>query len=1039
MEPNVFTATVAGLIHDLWKLEAWAVAGGGRSAGELRTPQEIAQRIASAVGSLLDEDKLSSAAKELVERHGDAVEAPPHPPALVPVGSLIQIRRDGQMCGPSRNARYLKPVDVWTGELRDALFPSGDPPAADDYHELSKAFWELWDRWVDDLRGAVGTGPNALAQQRVVHSLIGLLARFTCGVPASAGVEGRACHIPLFEHLRLTAAIGAATAAAGEADSPLLLVVGDTSGIQQFIYQLQRRGMEAQIHLAKRMRGRSFYLAALSRALALWVAHICGMSEVNVIIAAGGNFQVLVPNTELVREKLETARRDVNTWMLEKFSGRLALALGWVEATGQDMENPGAVASDAMTALAEQKLRKFALLDRAAIRSAISREISDECDSCGVGLVEADKRTELVEPDREITLCPVCVEARDAGAVLPNSRYVCWGVGGEGFTRPGAALVSPVSKEPVELDFGPAGKAWLLSEASGVGDAVGKGLLVDAVSRGAASSAKHCCWWPVATHVAAVKDDAVPFWLRAESDGAVEIKPQRPEDAAARDWIELKPGDMLPFDVLAVLSRGDALLGVLRMDADWMGRVFSEGLASLPDPAVSGRADRLAAFMTLSRQLDMFFAAWVDHLAREEFHRARKRADEHARLGGSSMARGELQLLVERIDGCLYIAYAGGDDLFVAGPWSEVVEVAAEIEADYGEYMCGNPAMTLSAGLLVTKPKAPIYMLANAAEELEEESKERGRSRITVFSTTVPWRGASDLEVSFNSTKAFADVLTKAVLCGLAHECGRSGQPRKLPRGFLHLLLRLSGRAARAGAPHAYVPFLVWHLARNVKKLCLVVSGPEASSPGQSLDAYIKERLVTTVNAGEWMKAIRLPASIALSLTRRAEQGGLLMREQRRQRHVKGTGSATEEVTRRIRQAESLSKALTPEEVCTQDGLAHRVAQELGEDLNPTQLRRFFAPIKGLCVRVRQGRQSPQECQTEIVRLVPMVAYAAGRRRDRKRPAVFRSFAQLMMAAVDPSKLKTAEDWTALEDFVTALVGWHKYVEAEKPQESSDR
>jgi CRISPR-associated protein Csm1 len=54
--------------------------------------------------------------------------------------------------------------------------------------------------------------------------------------------------------------------------------------------------------------------------------------------------------------------------------------------------------------------------------------------------------------------------------------------------------------------------------------------------------------------------------------------------------------------------------------------------------------------------------------------------------------------------------------------------------------VCGNPAITFSAGISFHKPQTPIDAMSREADEALEQSKERGRDRLSVFSETVEWK-----------------------------------------------------------------------------------------------------------------------------------------------------------------------------------------------------------------------------------------------------------------------------------------------------------
>lgn len=126
-------------------------------------------------------------------------------------------------------------------------------------------------------------------------------------------------------------------------------------------------------------------------------------------------------------------------------------------------------------------------------------------------------------------------------------------------------------------------------------------------------------------------------------------------------------------------------MGVLRMDVDDLGKAFREGIA--PDRATISR------FSTLSRSIDFFFSGYLNTIWRE-----------------TDSDRS-------------FIIYCGGDDVFVVGSWDVMIRFAKGIRDDFMEYVCGNPAFTLSGGIAIVHPKFPIMKGAEESALEEERAK----------------------------------------------------------------------------------------------------------------------------------------------------------------------------------------------------------------------------------------------------------------------------------------------------------------------------
>ena len=150
------------------------------------------------------------------------------------------------------------------------------------------------------------------------------------------------------------------------------------------------------------------------------------------------------------------------------------------------------------------------------------------------------------------------------------------------------------------------------------------------------------------------------------------------------------PGQLLFFECLAARSTGKPLLGYLKADVDNLGSLFVFGLRR----DRGNDNDSITRISTLSRLLELFFSARVN------------------------------QLLKENYTNC-YTVFSGGDDLFILGSWSEVVELVKHVHKEFTDFVGGNPQVTLSAGIALAKPKHPVASIVDLAEAALEEAKEQ--------------------------------------------------------------------------------------------------------------------------------------------------------------------------------------------------------------------------------------------------------------------------------------------------------------------------
>jgi CRISPR-associated protein Csm1 len=89
----------------------------------------------------------------------------------------------------------------------------------------------------------------------------------------------------------------------------------------------------------------------------------------------------------------------------------------------------------------------------------------------------------------------------------------------------------------------------------------------------------------------------------------------------------------------------------------------------------------------------------------------------------------------------IYVIYAGGDDLFIVGPWNLMPLLAERIRNDLVEYVNGNPHITISAGISITDPHYPLYRSAElAGAALDDQAKGRkDKNAIAMLGQVVGW------------------------------------------------------------------------------------------------------------------------------------------------------------------------------------------------------------------------------------------------------------------------------------------------------------
>ncbi len=123
---------------------------------------------------------------------------------------------------------------------------------------------------------------------------------------------------------RLEAAISKC-AAQSRGGQSLLLVSGDMSGIQPFLYQI------VSSKAARNLKGRSCYLDLLGRAVVRSLLSALSLDEDHVVCESGGTFVLVAPCTPDVTKALNNAVRFIEEKIFENHGTALSIAIDSVE------------------------------------------------------------------------------------------------------------------------------------------------------------------------------------------------------------------------------------------------------------------------------------------------------------------------------------------------------------------------------------------------------------------------------------------------------------------------------------------------------------------------------------------------------------------------------------------------------------------------------------------------------------------------------------------------------------------------------------
>ncbi len=654
---------------------------------------------------------------------------------------------------PKRAYWPLRPLRM----EEETIFP-GDPLEEE---AIREAYRSLWRGFSEGARALLKAHENGESLPVYLESMLLLLQRYAWCVPSA---YYRALpDISLYDHSRVAAALAVCLLEKDEAaidrmldalerwpearekDVPppreleeaevALLVGGDISGVQDFIYTITARGATSAL------RGRSFYLQLLTEAVARYILRRLQLPATSLLYQGGGGFYLLTRPSD--QGRMREIQGEVSRILLAHHRGNLYLALEAVPLAASDFY-AGRIArkwEELRKRLQRAKQHRFAELGEGlgALFHPQGHGGNEEhaCQVCG-------QEHPGTKEEEEVRKCPPCRSYEDLGDDLRRACYL-WMAEVEPSAPEDPLAVSPGGWDEVLAAFGI--QAGVVEDRNQVPRVDG------------------------------------PRWILALEDEAMEGLQPDPQTVVGRrllvnvtpilteaEYRELRgkvkdlpvPGSIKPFSVMECQSTGIQRLGVLRMDLDSLGELFSEGL---------GKNATLSRVAALSFAISLFFEGWVEQRAKQI-----NRMDPKGR---------------ER----LYSIYSGGDDLFFVGSWDAVVELARGIRADLSRFAAGHPGIHASAGIALVGGRYPLYQAAEDAGRAEDRAKgfrreENGRelrkNAIGFLGQVLPWDrlGMEDCREGMETAHTLAHFLER-----LTRPRGEGGMG--VPKALLQILIRL--------------------------------------------------------------------------------------------------------------------------------------------------------------------------------------------------------------------------------------------------------
>lgn len=465
-----------------------------------------------------------------------------------------------------------------------------------------------------------------------------------------------------------------------------LLVSGDISGIQDFIYTIPSKGA------LKTLRGRSLYIDLLLEEFIDEYLEQIGLSRANVLYSGGGHFYILAPNIEDTKKAIDKLQAKMNRWLMENIGINLYLAIGIAECSANNLMKSEAQGN--LFAIVNKKLK-----DDKTIRYSkdedfleyifnVEKEEDTAKKECNICHNLVDKLWKY-NSDEEIA-CEFCLNLYKLGQDILTQD-----------------LVFVISEEKIDGGIKIFGKDKdLYMYAVNIEDIdMFKGKILRIYSKNNLLE----------------NDLAIRLYLA---------------DYSAKN----ENDEVMTFDDLAKSSckidKGIKRLGVLRLDIDDLGIAFSSGFVSDKDKIEDNlRYATLSRYADLSKDISMFFKVAINKICAGDLIGCVDFEEKAFNIFGIAKAPKRK----------VNIIYAGGDDLFLVGAWDEVLEVAIDINRAFKQFTNGK--LTLSAGMAMFSPTYPISKMAEIAGLLVQMSKNRkDKNSIALFGMETNLKANGQLE-----------------------------------------------------------------------------------------------------------------------------------------------------------------------------------------------------------------------------------------------------------------------------------------------------
>ena len=576
-------------------------------------------------------------------------------------------------------------ISYFQGDSEAFRFPKKKENLSPKYgEELSANYKKLYDKFCEKFENLFISPQNKVTELSTFRKFLTLCERFYYTVPSST-IDMP--DINLYDHSHLIASIACALYDFHKENNTLTIDGVRNRDLKAFrIIQGDLSGIqnyilnfkhEGQTALAKTLRARSFYLQAISKDIEHKILEELELPPTSVIVSAGSKFQILAPNVKKIDELVEKIQKQIDEWFLSRYMGEISFLIGASEPFS---------ASELMTPK-DGKEHPFSKVLEKTIQKQEENKFK--------------KFESILKPNGNW----------NPEKFAFTSHY-------EKYKQNGACAIQ--GKFPAEREADQEKVSTVAYEEKQIGTLLTHKETLSFVKEGGQGGL------PFSKLKLAKQGEFLLLQDSERLEQSLSFLAKLPEfeDIQKQEYESkycktcnvyedgkceiLKDFKNKSFHCLAQESlhpkdqSGVPLLAIFKADVDNLGKIFREGI---PHEKIS-----ISRYSAISRSLNYFFTEYLHEVLLNKYTN-------------------------------IYTVYAGGDDLFLLGPFPVVLKFALEFRKSFTKYTGEHPDLSFSAGISFIKPRTPISIGASLAEkELTNAKKSPTKNSIGIFGEALTWK-----------------------------------------------------------------------------------------------------------------------------------------------------------------------------------------------------------------------------------------------------------------------------------------------------------